>query len=311
MASLTCRTNIIRIFQLNLLNRTPNLVCTRSFKRWKRPYLQELYKRRNEVGPEKPRHRSAFYNWNYDSELYAFTKRLNEDVSLDSLKKAFTHSCYIEAEKRKRESLEMDTDDIDDTHNEEYCKKGLSFLEECTKKKLSEFLPQVPNYGINSISSNLCSIETVSRVAKNLGFRDLQLCEEETDEILHDSFVAFLGLLLTEGSQQRCEKFITDFILSLLISDDVLQMLEIRNPHEILSKNFQGEITTRILFENGRNTVESAFLIGVYADRKLIGYSGGETEQIAEEMAMKDAVYRQIGLKSNQFNINTLLKSSA
>lgn len=311
MASLTCRTNIVRIFQLNVLNRTPNLTCARSFKRWKRPYLQELYKRRNEVGPEKPRHRSAFYNWDYDTELYAFAKRLGEDVNLNHLRIAFTHRCYIETLRQERENLEMESNDIDDTSNEKYCIKGQNFLKEFLNRKLQEFLPDVPSGGINSISENLSSVETLSRVARNLGFRNLQLCKEESDDILYDSFTAFLGLLLSDGSIQRCEKFVVDFILSLLISDDILQMFEIRNPHEILSKKFDGEINTRLLFENGRNTIESAFLVGVFADKKLIGYSGGETEQVAENMAMKDAVYRLIGLKNNQFNINTLLKSSS
>jgi len=42
-----------------------------------------------EVGPEKPRHRSEFLEWNYDSEIFAFGKRLKDEFDENLLRLAF------------------------------------------------------------------------------------------------------------------------------------------------------------------------------------------------------------------------------
>lgn len=46
------------------------------------------------MGPLPVKRRNTFLEWNYNSEIYAFSKRLNEDFNEDLLRRAFVHSSY-------------------------------------------------------------------------------------------------------------------------------------------------------------------------------------------------------------------------
>lgn len=65
-------------------------LATRSIKRWVSPTLRELKRRKDKMGPEPIARRSSFIDWNFNAELYAFSKRLNENFNLTLLQQAFT-----------------------------------------------------------------------------------------------------------------------------------------------------------------------------------------------------------------------------
>lgn len=58
------------------------------------PTLKELKRRRDKIGPEEPSPRSSYLEWNYDGEVYAFGKRLNENFDEDLLKTALVNRSY-------------------------------------------------------------------------------------------------------------------------------------------------------------------------------------------------------------------------
>ena len=73
--------------------------------KWRFPLNRVLYKKRLDAGPEPERPRSVWSNWNYESELYAFGKRLNEDFNKLLIRQAFVNPGYALAEKTKLEEL--------------------------------------------------------------------------------------------------------------------------------------------------------------------------------------------------------------
>lgn len=66
----------------------------RGHKRWVAATLVQLKLQRDKLGPEKPLPRSTYLEWNYDAEIYAFGKRLNEDFQEDLLRTALINRSY-------------------------------------------------------------------------------------------------------------------------------------------------------------------------------------------------------------------------
>lgn len=78
----------------NLLQRSL-FALVRGIKRWVAPTLHELQRRKVKAGPEPPAPRSDFLEWNYDAEIYAFSKRLGEEFKDDVLRTALTHESHV------------------------------------------------------------------------------------------------------------------------------------------------------------------------------------------------------------------------
>ena len=57
--------------------------------------------------------------------------------------------------------------------------------------------------------------------------------------------------------------------------------------------NSSSQPEPRLIWSNGINNPTGVFVVGIYLDKKrLIGKGGGETLEIAEEMAARDALKR-------------------
>lgn len=57
--------------------------------------LKVLRARQIEAGPQKPDRRSAYIEWNYDAELFAFNARLQENFDDTLLRTALTHPSHV------------------------------------------------------------------------------------------------------------------------------------------------------------------------------------------------------------------------
>lgn len=68
----------------------------------------EFKRRENKQGGKKVFPRNTFLEWNLESELYAFGKRLNEDFDSDLLLQAFTDRSYVIKEEMKQKELKID-----------------------------------------------------------------------------------------------------------------------------------------------------------------------------------------------------------
>ena len=75
---------------------------------------------------------------------------------------------------------------------------------------------------------------------------------------------------------------------------DVNELWEIVDPMRMLTGLLEGEgrgpPEARLLWKSGPGTILAAYRVGVYSDRELVGESPGETLEIAEEMAARDAL---------------------
>ena len=97
---------------LNSIFRYFSILESRGIKRWVAPTLREIRKRKSKMGPEAITHRSSYTDWNYESELYAFGKRLNEDFNQTKLQQAFTDRSYIVQEEMKQKAVGIENPDI-------------------------------------------------------------------------------------------------------------------------------------------------------------------------------------------------------
>jgi large subunit ribosomal protein L44 len=75
------------------------------FAKWRFPLNKVLYRKRLAAGPEPERPRAVWSNWNYDSEIFAFGKRLNEEFNESLLKQAFIDPTYAISQKNQLKEL--------------------------------------------------------------------------------------------------------------------------------------------------------------------------------------------------------------
>ncbi|XP_064612674.1 large ribosomal subunit protein mL44-like [Liolophura sinensis] len=303
MASLgrrLCCHVIRRAMNLTRVSDSAVLACVqrRDFKKWERPYRSQMYKRRLEVGPEPERPRSAWINWNYDAEIFAFGKRLGEDFDEDILRQAFTHRSYIDKEGRKRAELGFGADlaSLELQDNEELTSRG----EEVAHRYIQAFLrtsyPYLPEEGIRGICEFLMTEEMLAFIGSNLGLKDLILSEDfpPLESTISKTFFAVIGALCESQSEERAHTFVRDFILPQLIGKDVNEMWEITNPMglltDILTAQGHPAPEARLLRESASTTVMSLYWVGIYCNKELIGESPGETVSIAEEMAARESL---------------------
>ncbi|KAH9505575.1 39S ribosomal protein L44, mitochondrial [Bulinus truncatus] len=275
-----------------------SIAPVRHYDQYRMKYLREMYKRRLEVGPEKERRRSEWINWNYDSEIFAFGKRLGEEFNEATLRQAFIHRSYVEKEKKKREELGLDikglTFDLND--NSELAEKGGELLSNYIKVYLRNMYPYFFEEGICAVHDYLVSESVLSHIAKHIGCGDLILSEDfpVLPSTLSHTFKAVVGALSKDQGQEQAERFVRDFVLPQLVSKDINELWEVVNPMglltAVLSLVGKGLPEPRLLWKSGSKTIMSVYWVGIYSDKRLLAKSPGETLPIAEEMAAREAL---------------------
>nr|KAI8757782.1 39S ribosomal protein L44; mitochondrial-like [Biomphalaria glabrata] len=273
-------------------------VSKRNYDQYRMKYLREMYKRRLEVGPEKERRRSEWINWNYDSEIFAFGKRLGEEFNETTIKQAFIHSSYVEKERAKRAELGLNLKDLtfDLEDNSELAEKGADLISNYVKVYLRNMYPYFFEEGICAIHNYLVSESMLSHIAKHIGCGDLILSEDfpVLPSTLSQTFKAVVGAVLKDRGQEKAEIFVRDFVLPQLISKDINELWEVVNPMGLLTAVLaligKGPPEPRLLWKSGANTIMALYWVGIYSDKQLVAKSPGETVTIAEEMAAREAL---------------------
>ena len=112
-------------------------------------------------------------------------------------------------------------------------------------------------------------------------------------EELAVSLRAVVGALAAT-QKARAEQLVVDVVASQLQGKDVNSLWEIVDPMRMLTglleEEGRGPPEARLLWKSGPGTILAAYRVGVYSDRELVGESPGETLEIAEEMAARDAL---------------------
>lgn len=298
-----CRVSTTRnIFALNkhsiLYNSVYNLNQVRGL-RFDYATIQKVMKtRRDIIGPDKMRKRSEWFDWNYDAEIYAFNKRLHENVSDETLRCVFIDDSYIRMEEQKRKDMAVQDAELNLKSNSSLSALGEDVMSKFLLRYLRAAFQYLPEEGIRRVHDYLMSDDVLSHVSYNLGTKELIFCAEypPNSNTLATTFKAFVGAITSDDSVERAENFILDFVCPQLIGKDIFDIWEPNNPLQVLNnilKN-QGRVPTesRLLFESGRHCMEAVFHVGLYSDKQFLGRGVGETLTFAEEMAAFDVLRR-------------------
>jgi len=269
-----------------------------------RPVFEEMNERRaivelnNKLKGENPiDRRSSYLEWNYSAELYAFTARLGESIEPKMLERAFTTAGHIELERRKQEKLGIEGVNLNMIANDELSREGEKQIEAVVQNWLRTALPYLPEEGIQAVKSYLLSEDVLAEVSFHIGTKDLILAVEypplKSDYV--KAFKAVVGALAANDGV-RAEKFILDLVAVQLVGKNIDDIWDIRSPMSILTtildNEERGEPEARLLWRSGPSTLLSSFAVGIYSDKQLIGEFHGESLEIAEEMAARDALRR-------------------
>lgn len=264
---------------------------------WHKEYLEQMWMRRQIVGPEAPEPRSNKRNWNYDAEIFAFGCRLKENFQMDTLKRAFLFPTKLEQDlKTSYKDAKEASVSVDLKHNATFITRGKEIVDVFTKAFLRYYYPAIPEEGILAISNELCSMKRLDELSRDIGTTDLIQSLEFPilPKTSSDAFYSIVGALEHDKDIQSAERFVQDFILTQLNEIDVNEIFNIDQPKMVV-ENFlkaynKGEPESRLIRQAGSFTVTPIYIVGIYSDKKLLGQAPGESIQIATEMAYRDCL---------------------
>jgi len=238
--------------------------------------------------------RSSFSDWNYQAEIKAFQARIGESFDQELLARAFVTESHVMMEKKKQEELgvEVSTGLVDNT---KLASDGKVIISDALGSWLRGALPLLPEEGIEAVIKYLTTDTMMADVAFHLGVRDLVLSEEypPSANTLCTSLQALIAALATTD-KERADMFVTDIIASQIAGKDINEIWSVVDPMGILTKILSGSglpaPESRLMWQTGPGTILSNHMVGIFCDKEIIGESSGETLDIAEEMAARDAL---------------------
>lgn len=246
--------------------------------------------------------RDEYQDWNYRSEIYAFSRRLQENLGEDTLRQIFSHPCYVRNLRQREATLDLPTSQI--TSNESLVTRGAEIINLTVKPYLRFVFDQVPEDGIVAITNYLQSETVISDIAGWIGCKDIVLTAEwpPKPSIMSDTVLALLAGIEKDLGFERVRRFVIDMIVSYINDKDILdEVWIIPNPKEslnhILLNSSLPAYEPRIMFQTGIRTLDSCYVVGLYSNQKFLGSSPGETLAIAEECAALDTMQRLFGLR--------------
>lgn len=251
--------------------------------------------------------RSGYTDWNYDSEVYAFSKRLNENFDLKLLPQAFCLRSYVIQEELRLEKLGADLNEVTIQDNRELAESGRKIVSDYVLAFLKYHLTRVPADGIIAVHDYLLSVSQLAYVSINLGTKDLIRAEEypPSEESLATALLACIGALKEsqqDASLVRPYNFVRDFICTSLNQVAIPDVWTIENPMERLQSVCADQgitaIEPRIIGEASKADLLNCSRISIYDSnsKKLLGSSFGETCESAVEAAAVDALARLYGI---------------
>uniref|UniRef100_A0A0N5AVV1 Large ribosomal subunit protein mL44 n=1 Tax=Syphacia muris TaxID=451379 RepID=A0A0N5AVV1_9BILA len=254
--------------------------------RWEQGYLKDLYHRRVLCGAEPLIHRSAYPNWNYDTEIFAFSHRIGSpETSGNCIIKALTDKSFY-----ARADVVENT--VGAQPNEECCEDNSELIEKgfvvvLLTGYLRYALPAAPEEMIEAIAKKLTSEVALSQIAKSLGFKHIIRTAEfpPNSTSLANSFKALLAVI----NRKRAEALAMNTVLPRILDVDFIEVLSLKDPLGVVidichSEGIE-EVEPRILHSAGVTTAEPIYLVGIFGDGKLIGKGPGETVGVAVHMA--------------------------
>ncbi|KAK1117755.1 hypothetical protein K0M31_015696 [Melipona bicolor] len=312
--------NGLQLYFQSLLNiKHVNYGGYRYIKRWVSPTQKEITRRKKRLPPQPEPKRSNFIEWNRSAEIYAFNTRLSEKFDTEKLDQAFTHKSYILDELKKQQEMGIEEPKLDISHNEEYIEKGREITSEVVKKYLNRSLPRLPEVGITALHDYLMSEEMLATASSHIGTKDIILTSEHpvSQQTLAQTFVALVGALAESVNVDHASTFIRDFLIVGLANKDLTEIWCPTKPFKVLNDVISAEkkmsIEARLIGQAGKNTILSAYHIGIYANKEYLGSGFGETIAEAKDIAAINILAQIYGLHhtSQPLRFNEELNVSA
>lgn len=252
---------------------------------------------------DKPK-RDQMSDWNYRSEIFAFSRRLHENLSEDTLRQIFTHPSYAKLVQENQAKLNLPHVEV--KTNTELCHSGEQLLDQNIRPYLRHIFNRCPEDGIDQMTQYLTSNETLADIAKWIGCKEIVLTEAypPSEEAMANTVRALVGGIHSE-EPTKTRLFIVDMIISYLNDKDIMDDIWIiPNPKEtlnlILANSRLPAYEPRIMFQTGVNTLEPCHVVGLYTNKKLLGSSAGETLAIAEHCAALESLKDLFGLTDDR-----------
>jgi len=246
-----------------------------------KPLMLELNKRREVVeldnrlkNKDSVARRSSYSDWNYPAELKALQARLGEQIDSDLLSRSMIMNSHLELERKKQEELGVEVSEqmVD---NSLLADRGREVMHRTLTRWLRGAFSRLPEEMISEEYPPLAAT--------------LRKCLE-----------ALVGAL--DSSQpDRAAQLVIDIIASQLHGKEVQEICtkSLSNPMNVLKKILTNSgmepPEPRLLFQTGPDTILASHLVGLYCHKEIIGQSYGETLEIAEEMAARDALRNILG----------------
>ncbi|KOX71635.1 39S ribosomal protein L44, mitochondrial [Melipona quadrifasciata] len=265
----------------------------RYIKRWVSPTQKEITRRKKRLPPQ-PEPKRKVQN-----------TRLSEKFDREKLDQAFTHKSYILDELKKQQEMGIEEPKLDISHNEEYIEKGREITSEVVKKYLNRSLPRLPEVGITALHDYLMSEEMLATASSHIGTKDIILTSvciqfnyftehPVSQQTLAQTFVALVGAL--------AESVNVDHAIGLA-NKDLTEIWCPTKPFKVLNDVISAErkmsIEARLIGQAGKNTILSAYHIGIYANKEYLGSGFGETIAEAKDVAAINILAQIYGLHHN------------
>jgi len=277
------------------------------------PMMKEMNRRRENIasdellrtGKEKRTRRSDFIDWNYNSELVAFQARLGEKFDDSKLREAFITADFVEAETKRQEELQIKAQGENQlsqllSSNQNLAAEGSRLIDQTLSAYVRWALPYLPEEGVRAFKNFLTQDQLLAYVSFHIGTMDLVLTVDypPSPHTMRQVFEAIIGALASsnEDGPSRASRLVLDLVATQLHGKDLTDIWDIPNPMKVLStimaNENRGEPEARLLWASGKETLLACYHVGIYSDKQLIGQAPGESTEIAEEMAARDALKR-------------------
>ena len=251
--------------------------------------------------------RQKWLNFNHRTEMFAFVKRLGEDMSEDKLRTVFTDRSYLLAEMKKRQEMGVEGVDVSLEHNEDLAFRGQEIMSSFIKKYLRYFLPKLPEEGIIAIHDFMMDKESLADMSKWLGTPELILSDLDypNEEMMGNTLKAFIAGLAEDKGEKRANNFIIDLIMPYLNDKHIFEIWDLEDPRKVLKQLLRNQgmndYESRLVRRTGQHTLEACYAVGLFVDRQMIGWSAAESLDEAEEMAAFDSLKRMFEIRPGEY----------
>ncbi|CAD5205410.1 unnamed protein product [Bursaphelenchus okinawaensis] len=279
--------------------------CRGMRTRWRQGYLKDLYHRRELMGADDPMPRSAYPNWNLNTELSAFSHRAGvTELQNKELERIMTSPTFYD----KAEAFEV-ADEFVKQDNTEFIDKGDHRLIWQLSAILRHQWPKAPEEFVQSVVEKLTSTENLLTIANQLGIQHLVKTGHyppQQYEIV-DALKALLGAM----SANRVHGFVNEFVLPYLAEVAFEDVFPFKNSLEVFEKYAKkvwkfNKVEPRIIHSHGLHSAMPLYVVGIYADEKLVDKCPGESLSIATDLAAQLSLLKMWDIRWNEQSFSFL-----